>query len=148
MGLMVSLNGVAGGVEKLYCDEPNPLDIEELKRSREPDRGIIERDDQGNVIDVIIDKEKDEESDTKIHPTPAKTDIVRELEAQASVVYKRERYQSEEERLFVEKLINKYGDDYESMFRDIKLNVYQYTAAQLKKKCQKYLLDSANKSCS
>ncbi|CAG8535650.1 17707_t:CDS:2, partial [Racocetra persica] len=100
MGLMVSLNGVAGGVEKLYCDEPNPLNIEELKRSREPDRGMIERDDQGNVIDVIIDKEKDEESDTKIHPTPAKTDIVRELEAQASVVYKREQYQSEEERLF------------------------------------------------
>ncbi|RIB03982.1 ribosome biogenesis protein Nop16 [Gigaspora rosea] len=143
MGLMVSLNGVAGGVEKLYRDEPNPLNIEELKKNLEPDQGIIERDEQGNVINVIIDKEKDEKVDTKVHP-PARTDIVRELEAQASFIHKKEHHLSENERLSIEKLINKYGDDYESMFRDIKLNVYQHTAAQLKKKCQKYLLENVN----
>ncbi|CAG8809206.1 9612_t:CDS:1, partial [Dentiscutata erythropus] len=56
------------------------------------------------------------------------------LEAQASIVHKKEHHLSENERRMVEKLINKYGEDYESMFRDIKLNVYQHTAAQLKKK--------------
>ncbi|CAG8725962.1 24942_t:CDS:1, partial [Dentiscutata erythropus] len=77
MGLMVSLNGVAGGVEKLHNDEPNPLNIEELKKTLGPDQGIIERDDQGNVINVIIGKEKDEKVVTKVHPALAKTDIVR-----------------------------------------------------------------------
>ncbi|OAO12044.1 hypothetical protein AV274_3211 [Blastocystis sp. ATCC 50177/Nand II] len=36
------------------------------------------------------------------------------------------------------KLITKYGDDYEAMFRDIKLNPQQLTARQLEKQCEKY----------
>lgn len=62
------------------------------------------------------------------------------MEAQAASVFsKYETYQSEGEKRFIEELIRKYGDDYDAMFRDIKLNIYQHTAAQLRKKCQKYL---------
>ncbi|CAG8500037.1 7886_t:CDS:2 [Acaulospora morrowiae] len=139
LGLMTSLNGVSGGVEKLYPEEPPlVLDKEELKKTLGPDEGIIERDEQGNVINVIIGKGHEEE-DTEIKPAPAKTDVVKALEEQASKVYKHEKYQSEGEKRFCEELISKYGDDYQSMFRDIKLNVYQHTEAQLKKKCEKYL---------
>jgi hypothetical protein len=45
--------------------------------------------------------------------------------------------------------VNKYGNDYEvssisipkdqkAMFRDIKLNFWQFTIGELKKKCQEY----------
>jgi len=141
---MTSLNGVSGGVEKLYPDEAQEIDIEEIKKSLGPEEGIIERDEKGNVIDVIIGRSREEEEeevfDTEIDPVPAKTDIIKALEAQATKVFgKYEKYQSEGEKQFIEELIQKYGDDYDAMFRDIKLNIYQHTAAQLKKKCQRYL---------
>lgn len=76
---MNNLNGVSGGVEKLYPEDPQPIDKEELKRALGPDEGIIERDEQGNVINVIIGKELDEEEifDKVIPPAPAKTDFVK-----------------------------------------------------------------------
>ena len=61
------------------------------------------------------------------------------MEAQAVNVCKHESHQSEGEKRFIVELIQKYGDDYDAMFRDIKLNIYQHTAAQLRRKCQKYL---------
>ncbi|CAG8575723.1 1366_t:CDS:2 [Acaulospora colombiana] len=138
LGLMTSLNGISGGVEKLYPEEPTPaLDVVESRKTLDPDEGIIERDEQGNVINVII--RKNHEEDTKVLPTPAKTEVVRALEIQAAEVYTHERRQSEGERRLCEELINKYGNDYQSMSRDIKINTYQHTAAQLKKKCEKYL---------
>jgi nucleolar protein 16 len=50
-----------------------------------------------------------------------------------------ERHQTQFEEQWVIDLINKHGDDYEAMFWDKKLNEYQQTASQLRKKCQKYL---------
>ncbi|RIA96622.1 ribosome biogenesis protein Nop16 [Glomus cerebriforme] len=143
MGLMTSLNGVSGGVEKLYPNEDQDIDIEEIKKTLGPEEGIIERDEKGNVINVVIGRSREEEEeevfDTKIDPIPAKTDIVKALEAQAMNAYKYEVHQPEGEKRFIEELIQKYGDDYDAMFRDMRLNIYQHTAAQLKKKCQKYL---------
>ncbi|CAB4417583.1 hypothetical protein RhiirA5_310274 [Rhizophagus irregularis] len=144
MGLMTSLNGVSGGVEKLYPDKAQEIDLEVIKKSLGPEEGIIERDEKGNVINVTIGRSREEEEeevfDTEIDPVPAKTDIIKALEAQAASVFsKHESYQSNGEKQFIEELIQKYGDDYDAMFRDIKLNIYQHTAAQLRKKCQRYL---------
>ncbi|CAI2171339.1 480_t:CDS:2 [Funneliformis geosporum] len=149
MGLMTSLNGIAGGTEKLYPEEAQKIDMEEIKKTLGPEEGIIERDEKGNVISVIIGKSREEEEeevfDTEIDPVPAKTNIIRALEAQAANVCKREKYQSEGEKQFLEELIQKYGNNYDAMFRDIKLNIYQHTAAQLRNKCQKYLKSRQNK---
>ena len=38
----------------------------------------------------------------------------------------------------MKKLINKYGDDIKSMFKDIKLNFMQYSKGQLKNKHKAY----------
>lgn len=35
--------------------------------------------------------------------------------------------------------ILKHGDDYSKMAKDTKTNVYQHTAAKMKKMCEKYL---------
>ena len=81
MGLMTSLNGVTGGVEKLYPDGDREIDMEEIKKTLGPEEGIIERDEKGNVIDVIIGRSREEEEeevfDTEIGPAPAKTDIIK-----------------------------------------------------------------------
>jgi len=45
---------------------------------------------------------------------------------------------SEGEAKFVESLLKKYGDNVEAMTRDIKLNPYQQTAGELRRKIAKY----------
>ena len=79
---MSMLNAPAGGVEKASLDiEEEELDVETLKNILGPDAGIIERDEEGNVINVILGKSKEELEedvfDKEVEPVPAKTDIVR-----------------------------------------------------------------------
>eukprot|EP00123_Amoebidium_parasiticum_P009902 comp19772_c0_seq1/m.23678 comp19772_c0_seq1/g.23678 ORF comp19772_c0_seq1/g.23678 comp19772_c0_seq1/m.23678 type:complete len:179 (-) comp19772_c0_seq1:383-919(-) len=68
-------------------------------------------------------------------PTP----LVKELEEVAKQEYKKPQYIPEGEAELVRKLIKKHGTDYKAMSRDIKLNTYQHTAKQLKKKCENFL---------
>ncbi|GAA5816416.1 hypothetical protein MFLAVUS_009945 [Mucor flavus] len=156
LGLLTSLNGQTGGKEKNLPDskmvesedtEPKELkelteeDIEEIKKTLGPGEGLIQRDDDGNIIRVIYGEEKthDEILDAEVPAVEAKTDVVRALEAQAANAFHREKFASEFELDWIQKLINKHGDDYKAMFWDKELNVYQQTAAQLKKKCEKYI---------
>ncbi|KAG0182482.1 Nucleolar protein 16 [Apophysomyces sp. BC1034] len=155
LGLLTSLNGVAGGREKLVpppkpeemeveeneeLKELTEQDIEKVKKSLKPGEGLIQRDDEGNVIRVIVGEAKthDEILDEEFAPVEAKTDVVRALEARAACGVTRTRHQTEYEKDWVAQLIEKHGDDYEAMFWDKKLNVYQQTASQLKNKCKKY----------
>ncbi|PHZ16619.1 uncharacterized protein RHIMIDRAFT_247117 [Rhizopus microsporus ATCC 52813] len=153
LGLLPSLNGQTGGTEKNMPDQPQQTEeasipkelteeeIEKIKKSLRPGEGLIQRDDEGNVIRVIVGEAKshDEILDEEVPPVEAKTDIVRQLEEQAANAFHREKHQSDFETDWIKKLIDKHGDDYKAMFWDKELNIYQHTAAQLKKKCQKYL---------
>jgi nucleolar protein 16 len=156
LGLLTSLNGQTGGKEKMMPDkkmeatedsEPKELkeltdaDIDEIKKSLGPGEGLIQRDDEGNVVRIIIGEERTHNDilDAEVAPVEAKTDVVRALEAQAANAHKNIKYQSEYELDWVQKLINKHGDDYKAMFWDKELNIYQQTAAQLKRKCEKHL---------
>ena len=47
---------------------------------------------------------------------------------------------SEEEQIYVSTLIERHGMDYKAMERDIKTNVYQWTASRLKRRCVRYNL--------
>ncbi|KAI4301403.1 hypothetical protein L6164_034686 [Bauhinia variegata] len=42
------------------------------------------------------------------------------------------------QRIHIGRLVDKYGDDYQSMFRDIKLNPMQHSIARLQKLCKRY----------
>ncbi|KAI9025342.1 ribosome biogenesis protein Nop16 [Phycomyces nitens] len=159
LGLLTSLNGSAGGREVLNpppkpeeseeTDEQEPeelkeltdADVERLKKTLKPGEGLIQRDDEGNVIRVIVGEKKthDEILEEEFEPVEAKTDVVRALEQQAANGLKRDRHQTELEKDWVGQLIDKHGDDYEAMFWDKKLNIYQQTVGHLRKKCQKYL---------
>lgn len=62
--------------------EPRELqddDIEELKKTLKPGEGLIQRDDEGNVIRVIVGEAKSHNDILDAEPAPveAKTDVVR-----------------------------------------------------------------------
>ncbi|KAI8968557.1 ribosome biogenesis protein Nop16 [Mycotypha africana] len=163
LGLLTELNGSTGGKEKLNPDnkdkteesedmedDATPMkalvdltdaEVEELKKKLAPGEGLIQRDEEGNILRVIVGEKKshDDILDEEIAPVEAKTDVVRQLEEQAANAFHHEKYQSEFQTDWIQKLINKHGDDYKAMFWDKELNIYQNTAAQLKKKCQQYL---------
>jgi nucleolar protein 16 len=64
-----------------------------------------------------------------------KTDVVRALEARASMPAKKyKRKQTENEVAFIEELVKKYGDDVGKMTRDIKINYMQRSEGDLKKR--------------
>jgi nucleolar protein 16 len=65
--------------------------------------------------------------------------IVRQLEEQASrVAEKKPRKQSAREKEWCAALVEKWGEDYKSMFRDRRLNPMQQTEADLKRRIQKW----------
>lgn len=69
----------------------------------------------------------------------SKNEIVRKLEEQASMVpEKRERSQSEREREWIERLVGKWGEDFEKMARDRKLNPMQQTPADIRRRVGKW----------
>ncbi|KAI9317029.1 ribosome biogenesis protein Nop16 [Dichotomocladium elegans] len=157
LGLLTTLNGTAGGREKLIPEkkpqedamdqdseelpELKEADIEELKKTLKPGEGLIQRDDEGNVIRVIVGEARTHNDilDAEPEPVPAKTDVVRALEAQAMSGVKHEKYMSNYQIDWIEKLIEKHGDDYRAMFWDKELNTLQLTEAQLRKKIKQYL---------
>ena len=65
--------------------------------------------------------------------------VVRQLEELAATgKRKAPRKQSEREVEWIERLVNKYGDDYGKMSRDMKLNPMQQTAADIKRRVEKW----------
>ncbi|KAG0333877.1 Nucleolar protein 16 [Podila horticola] len=140
LGLLPSLNGVTGGIE--VKDEEELMEneqksLEELAESLSAEQGIIQRDDAGNIINVIVGKVKTPEElaelmERDIEPVKAKTDVVRALERQAANVLKVERHASDGEVAWAAKLVEKYGD--EKMFRDRKLNPNQQTVGQIRRR--------------
>jgi nucleolar protein 16 len=65
--------------------------------------------------------------------------IITELEEQALMEIKnRPRQQSKREVEWIERLVKKYGDDYGRMMRDTKLNPYQQTEGDLRKRIARW----------
>lgn len=113
----------------------------------------IERDEDGNVVRIVYGKsaelgadssDEDEEEDegfTGFEDEP-KTEVVKALEemaANAAPPVGRE--QSEREQDWIAQLVAKHGDDYEAMKWDKKLNVFQQSAGDLKKRIKKWNAD-------
>ena len=133
------------------------LDLGEEKVERDPKTGRILRvvgsSDTAKpnpLNDPLNDLDSDSESDAEMfdqhghskqqnEPSEPKTAVVAELEQRASLPEKKyRRKQSEGERVFVETLVAKYGEDYEKMARDTEINYMQRSAGDLKKRIKKW----------
>jgi len=108
--------------------------------------GRIIRDDDGNVIDIILpdddeedqgEREDDDDDVPQPAPVEAKTDIVRTLESISATAQPVKRHTSTSEREWLRQLVQAHGDDTQSMSMDRKLNVWQKTPGELKKMLRK-----------
>lgn len=149
-GLMI--NGARGRGKKAT------LDLQEQKVERDPETGRILRVvSSGDAVsrpnplnDPLNELDSDSESDVEMfdqhghskqqsEPFEPKTAVVAELEHRASLPEKKyRRNQSEGQRVFVEALVSKYGEDYERMARDTEINYMQRSAGDLRKRVKKW----------
>ncbi|KAG4306207.1 hypothetical protein PORY_000195 [Pneumocystis oryctolagi] len=105
-----------------------------------PNEAKIQRDHQGNIVEIVYGKQKefDEmEEDVEMKDRVPKTSVIKELREKASKIIKTERKPSKNEILFLKRLIDRYGEDVDAMAKDIKLNVMQQTAADLRRRIKR-----------
>lgn len=157
LGLAVKLEKPAGGTEKKFTpekfedvseseNEENPVAVAQDDPELPDDpakipkgQAKIVRDKDGKIVRVIEGTYEEDPEDRVVEPVKPKTKIVEELEKLASrPVETRKKHQTERERDWLGVLYRKYGEDYEKMKWDMKLNPYQHTPAQLKKKITKW----------
>ncbi|KAJ1980780.1 Nucleolar protein 16 [Dimargaris verticillata] len=135
---------------KASTDSANVSLLQQLGRSN---LGLIERDADGNITKVTVadpNNTTDKDAWKRWEPTPtvAKTDVVRELEKQAAAVAPAQYIMTSSQVEYLERLISKYGENFEAMARDIKRNNLQRTPGQLRRlyaKYQQHLENSAQK---
>lgn len=107
----------------------------------------IQRDEDGKVLKVVYGKKKsfdiDEDIDSikeKLEKDENSTEVVKQLEEFANrPIVKVERVQSEREEEWVSRLYKKHGTNYKKMFYDTKLNIYQQSENDIRRRVEKWL---------
>ncbi|KAJ1816580.1 Nucleolar protein 16 [Coemansia sp. RSA 2599] len=150
-GLVSKVNGARGGTEKNLFSKPTENESESAAEPTEQDikkaipkgYGIIERDEAGNVINIVLPEEEDPlDSDYEVEKVEAKGKAAKMLEEFAEThEERRERWLSQGSRRILQSFIDKHGDNYEAMFWDSKLNKQQLTKHQIEKKIKQYLVE-------
>ena len=132
---------------------PTSADLEEIEVERDPETGAIVRiiggDNDADAINdnplndplnELDDAEGEEWTGFAMVPNESSDNpVIRQLEAAArNGVRKAPRGQSQRETEWVERLVEKYGEDYDKMARDARLNPMQQTAADIRKRVKKW----------
>ncbi|KAI3633263.1 hypothetical protein MIR68_008801 [Amoeboaphelidium protococcarum] len=105
--------------------------------------GKIVRDADGNIVGIEEghDDDDDKQMESSGQGQETKRDnsyaeaILLGAQKQAPAV----RWASEGQLQFIQECVNKYGEDYTAMAKDLKLNCYQYSPAQIERKIKKLL---------
>ncbi|KAL5119605.1 Nucleolar protein 16 [Pleosporales sp. CAS-2024a] len=148
----VPANSTANALN-IVSKAPQTMDVQELQVERDPETGAILRvigqedqvsnplndplneldDDQGAEDWNAFAMVPEQTGDATVNP------VIRELEEAAkNGARKAPRKQSSREEEWIERLVNKYGEDYGRMARDRKLNPMQQTEADIKKRIKKW----------
>lgn len=116
---------------------------EEFDASKIPEgEARIKRDENGNVLEVIYGQMKnsdtfegEQQDENQAEDESSKTEVVKQLEEIANAPRaKKERSMSSREEEWLERLYNKHGDNYRKMFFDRRLNIYQQSEGDLRKR--------------
>ncbi|KAL1841704.1 hypothetical protein VTJ49DRAFT_6678 [Mycothermus thermophilus] len=169
-GLVAKLGKATGGTAPSNKSVLNPSTDPLAPRSA--DQGLlqvrevqVERDAEGRITRVLRNpnplndplneldsdsetegkkKQYDEWSGFQGEDDSSKPEVLRALEREASrPVEKTVRHQSEREIEWLQRLVDRHGDDTAAMARDMKLNPMQQTAADIRKRLKKAGLLSA-----
>ncbi|EGV59956.1 Nucleolar protein 16 [Yamadazyma tenuis] len=149
LGLRAKLGHIAGGVDRplqKYSDGPKddpatvkPEDVEQTEDPAQIPEGearIIRDPDTNEVIKVIYGTMKGNSTQNQKEDSEVVQELQKTALKNASIV--KERVQSERESDWLTSLYEKYGDDYEKMKWDKKLNIYQQSAGDLKRRIIKW----------
>ena len=162
LGLTPRLQGRSGGTEKgdAPSQDPNlpasrgrdslsmpdgiPSGHLEAHVERDPDTGAIlqvlkpDVHSSRNPLNDLLNELSDEEGEEGMRAKPS-TGVLQELELEASRLPKpRTQPVNLWEKEWAEKLVAKYGTDYSRMFRDRRLNPYQRTEADIRKRIARW----------
>lgn len=149
LGLRAKLQTPAGGQEKEISlgSELEKEDVVVEKPESAPlaptEGRIVRHADGTTTVEYgksrSYDSSDEEEDDEQEEWTGfGETDVVRQLEEMAKHEIKKPRVQSEREQDWVAQIYNKHGEDYEAMFRDRKLNIYQQSIGDLRRRVNKW----------
>jgi nucleolar protein 16 len=155
LGLTSHLNGFAGGTEEEALLRQKELELLEEKKQNVEWKLLDEVTQKEEENPIFTPPETDGPLDERVLRLGLKinlksavvsnavpeTDIIKQMREESANPHIEERHQSEQEMLVFEKLIAKYGEDYDRMVLDRKLNPYQLSAGQLKRKLKRYLKD-------
>ncbi|KAK5116948.1 hypothetical protein LTR62_006669 [Meristemomyces frigidus] len=135
-----------------HVRRPEKIQVTEARIERDPVTGkilrVIEDGRKSNPLNdplAELDSESEDEvpfnqhASTDVQYTTTgsseKTDTVKKLEQEASLPKKKYKVrQSETERAFVAELVEKHGDDFGAMVRDIKVNYMQRSEGDLRRR--------------
>ena len=154
----------ASGLEIGGTGRSVQLEVGEARIERDPvtgkivkviDQGIARANPLGDALNALdSDSEEDFEGfDQHGHhqhsrgvvTNGAKTETVRQLESEASRPEKKyKRKMPEGERAFVRELVEKYGDDFGAMARDMKINYMQRSEGDLKRRVKRWREDGGS----
>ncbi|AQZ13800.1 NOP16 (YER002W) [Zygosaccharomyces parabailii] len=163
LGLRAKLQKPAGGEEADFSRErrkeplvKSPIEYESDEEEGDPEQKAsdeeldpseipqgearIRRDGDGNVVEVIYGQKMpfnicDNATDGPQETDPPKSEVVKKLEELANApAIKKERMMSVREEEWLERLYNKHGENYRQMFFDTKLNIYQQSEGDLRRR--------------
>lgn len=137
MGLTSKLQRPAGGSEKDILASKKVAEVKPIGKDRPSVKQgrIIHEPDGSSRVEYIEESESDEPEEW--HGFADESEIVKELENYAEHEVKDRRHMSTSEVSFLDLLVEKYGDDYEAMQWDKKLNKFQHSAGELKRRIRK-----------
>jgi nucleolar protein 16 len=164
LGLSARLEAASGGVERRGKENAVPKTVDSLAipKARNtgkfvPEEVRVEKDPETGRILRVIRPEQDQEAiynplndplneimDIEpIPPNEASTNVVAELEKEAEeeskrLAKRRPRQQSQREEEWIERLVEKHGDNLIAMVRDPKLNPMQQTEGDIARRIRKW----------
>ncbi|EPS42050.1 hypothetical protein H072_4041 [Dactylellina haptotyla CBS 200.50] len=144
LGLTHRIQSSTGGKEihssKAKAAVPSKTETlgpQEARITRGEDGSILKIEYSNDLRHETLGADNDDE-DEQPSVLETETDLIRALREQSTMGIKTERVQSDREMYWIERLVEKHGEDYQAMFWDKELNIRQQSVGDIKRRIKKW----------